>query len=147
MQNWDSYGKTFHNYYLYNNPSTNKLEWIPWDNNETFQAGKMGGALSLSLNEVGENWPLIRYILDDEIWHAEYKINVSEFSEKFFAPERMKKIYSDYQQLLTNNVIGEEGEKPKYSFLKNETDFTEAIEFLKQHVFDRKTAVQEFLNE
>jgi spore coat protein CotH len=146
MQNWDSYGKTFHNYYLYNNPSTNKLVWIPWDNNEAFQRGKMGGAPSLSLNEVGENWPLIRYILDDEAWNNEYKLNVAEFSEKYFNPERMNKTYSNYQQLLAKNVIGEEGEKPKYTFLENETDFTEAIGFLKQHVNDRNTAVQEFLS-
>jgi spore coat protein CotH len=146
MQNWDSYGKTFHNYYLYNNPSTNKLVWIPWDNNEAFQRGKMGGAPSLSLNEVGENWPLIRYILDDKDWNNEYKLNVAEFSEKYFNPERMNKTYSNYQQLLAKNVIGEKGEKPKYTFLETETDFTEAIGFLKQHVNDRNTAVQEFLD-
>jgi spore coat protein CotH len=146
MQNWDSYGKTFHNYYLYNNPSSNKLVWIPWDNNEAFQRGKMGGAPSLSLNEVGENWPLIRYILDDKDWNNEYKLNVAEFSEKYFNPERMNKTYSNYQQLLAKNVIGEKGEKPKYTFLETETDFTEAIGFLKQHVNDRNTAVQEFLD-
>lgn len=58
MQNWDTYGRMTHNYYLYNNPESGKLEWIPWDNNEALQDGKMGGALSLSLSEVGVNWPL-----------------------------------------------------------------------------------------
>jgi spore coat protein CotH len=145
MQNWDTYGNSIHNFYLYNNPSTHKLEWIPWDNNEAFQHGKMGGALSLSLNEIGENWPLIRYIIDDELWRSEYKRDVSEFSEKFFIPKRMNEIYSNYQKLLANFVIGEKGEKPNYTFLENETDFTESIDFLQQHVIDRKTAVQEFL--
>ncbi len=146
MQNWDTYGSSIHNYYLYNNPSTNKLVWIPWDNNEAFQKGKMRGAPSLSFDEIGEDWPLIRYILDDNDWQAEYKINVSEFAHHTFAPEKMNEIYSNYQHQLTNYVIGEQGEKPKYTFLENESDFTEAIDFLKQHVIERKTAVQEFLN-
>ena len=34
MQNWDTYGVMTHNYYLYHNPETEKLEWIPWDGNE-----------------------------------------------------------------------------------------------------------------
>lgn len=146
MQNWDSYGKTFHNYYLYNNPSTHKLEWIPWDNNEAFQAGKMGGALSISLDEVEDDWPLIRYIIDDEEWKAEYKSNVSAFANEVFIPEKMTKIYDNYQQLISGSVIGKQGEQQNYTFLKNESDFIEAIEFLKQHVIERKTAVQEFLD-
>jgi spore coat protein CotH len=31
-----------HNFYLYNNPETGKLTWIPWDNNESFTDGKRG---------------------------------------------------------------------------------------------------------
>ena len=147
MQNWDTYGITFHNYYLYNNPSTNKLVWIPWDNNEAFQKGKMGGAPKIWLNEVGENWPLIVNILDDEMWQAEYKWNVAEFSEKLFNPERMNKIYTNYQQMLSAYTIGEHREISKYSFLENESDFYAAINFLKQQVIDRERAVQEFLNE
>ncbi|MDA3823748.1 MAG: CotH kinase family protein, partial [Bacteroidales bacterium] len=62
MQNWDTYGNMTHNYYLYNNPDNGLLTWIPWDNNEALQSGKQKGALSLSLDEVGSTWPLIRYI-------------------------------------------------------------------------------------
>lgn len=146
MQNWDTYGKSIHNYYLYNNPANNKLVWIPWDNNEAFQPGKMGGAPSLSLNEIGENWPLIRYILEDEQWNSEYKRNVSEFAGNFFAPERMTEIYSDCQQLLENYTIGNQGEIQGYTFLRNKSDFTEAFDYLNNHVNARNTAVLEFLN-
>ncbi len=37
IQNWDTYGVMQHNYYLYNNPETGQLVWIPWDNNESFK--------------------------------------------------------------------------------------------------------------
>ncbi len=39
IQNWDTYGVMQHNYYLYNNPETGQLVWIPWDNNESFKSG------------------------------------------------------------------------------------------------------------
>ena len=41
IQNWDTYGRMTHNYYLYNNPDNNLLTWIPWDNNEALQTGNM----------------------------------------------------------------------------------------------------------
>lgn len=145
MQNWDTYGNTLHNYYLYNNPSTNKLVWIPWDNNEAFQNGKMQGALSLSFDEIGEDWPFIRYIIDDADWMNEYKLNVLEFSNHTFTSERMNEIYSNHQKLLINYVVGAQGENKNYTFLENESEFAQAIDYLKQHVVERKTAVQEFL--
>ena len=39
VQNWDTYGNMTHNYYLYNNPASGKLIWIPWDNNEAMKDG------------------------------------------------------------------------------------------------------------
>jgi spore coat protein CotH len=76
--NWDSYGVMAHNFYFFNH-TINKLTWIPWDHNEamtgspgitsTPQVG--GGArtgLSLSMNEVTNSWPLIRYIADDPVF-------------------------------------------------------------------------------
>ncbi len=147
MQNWDTYGNSTHNYYLYHNSQSGKLQWIPWDNNEALQNGKMGGALSLSLNEVNESWPLIRYVLDDKEWKNEYKKQVAIFSNDYFNPEEMNQVYNKYKELLENCVIGEQGEKPQFTFLRNDAEFPEAIELLKQHVNSRKTAVQNYLEE
>jgi spore coat protein CotH len=61
-----------HNYFLYADPETDQLTWIPWDNNHALFGMGMRGALSLSLDEVTEQWPLIRYLLDDPIYHAQY---------------------------------------------------------------------------
>ena len=79
MQNWDTYGIMHHNYYLYNNPANGKLSWIPWDNNEALYEGKRGGALSISLNEVTNNWPLIRYLLDIPEYREDYKLYLQQF--------------------------------------------------------------------
>ena len=64
IQNWDTYGKMTHNYYLYNHTTGKGLTWIPWDNNEALQSGKQGGALSLSMEEVGN--PIAFHALDQQ---------------------------------------------------------------------------------
>ncbi|MDG1753321.1 MAG: CotH kinase family protein, partial [Thalassotalea sp.] len=73
IQNWDTYGRMTHNFYLYNNPETSKLTWIPWDNNEALQDGKMGGALNLDFSNLESNsWPLIANLYADEVYRARY---------------------------------------------------------------------------
>jgi hypothetical protein len=48
IENWDTYGRLAHNYYLYGDPSDGgKLKWIPWDHNMAFAmagGGMAGGA-------------------------------------------------------------------------------------------------------
>ena len=44
VDNWDSYGRFAHNYYLYADPARGgRLVWIPWDNNFSFGAWPFGG--------------------------------------------------------------------------------------------------------
>ena len=144
MQNWDTYGKMTHNYYLYNNPELGKLEWIPWDNNEALQDGKMGGALSLSLSEVGNNWPLIRYIIDIDEYKQIYESYLLQFIDEVFIPSNMISIYSRYFNLLQEYAYAEES---GYTFLRNDSEFDQAVETLKTHVQSRNDAVIGYLNE
>lgn len=147
MQNWDTYGVMTHNYYLYHNPDTGKLEWIPWDGNEALKDGKMGGALSISLDEVSNNWPLIRYIVDDEEWLAQYKHELVDFTLNVFVPETMSTIYENYRELLYEYVAGNSGEQKDYTFLNSSADFDNSIEHLIQQVSDRILVVQEYISE
>ncbi len=147
MQNWDTYGSMTHNFYLYNNPDNGLLTWIPWDNNEALQGGRRRSDNSLSLNKTSEDWPLIRYIIDDENWNEEYKRNVAEFTATVFNSDKLFSVYQNYQNLLSDYVTGKNGEKPNYTFLQKDSDFTEAIEQLKQHLKDREKAVHDFLSE
>ncbi len=142
IQNWDTYGVMTHNYYLYNNPSNGLLTWIPWDNNEAFQEGKLGGALSLSLGEVGSNWPLIRYLMDVDEYQQIYKDYLLEFTEGIFAPEKMTTLYSQYQALLQEYAYAESS---PYTFIRSDAAFDAAIDELKNHVQTRASAVQSYL--
>lgn len=142
MQNWDTYGIMTHNYYLYNNPENGLLTWIPWDNNEALQDGKQGGALSLSLSEVGSKWPLIRYLMNDSNYQQIYDEYLLEFSEGVFAPEKMTALYSQYYDLLKEYAYAESS---PYTFIRNDAAFDAAIEELKQHVQTRASAIQSYL--
>lgn len=143
MQNWDTYGIMTHNYYLYNNPDNNMLTWIPWDNNEALQDGKQGGALSLSLNEVGSNWPLISYLMDVEEYRQVYEDYLLEFTEGVFSPDRMIALYSQYHELLKEYAYAESA---PCTFIFNDAYFDSAIETLKDHVQSRATAIQDYLD-
>jgi len=142
MQNWDTYGVMTHNYYLYNNPVHGLLTWIPWDNNEAFQEGKQGGALSLSLSEVGSNWPLIRYLMDVDEYQQVYRDYLLEFIEDVFVPNKMITLYSQYHELLQEYAYAESS---PYTFIFSDASFDSAIDVLKNHVQARAAAIQSYL--
>lgn len=143
MQNWDTYGKMTHNYYLYNNPGNGLLTWIPWDNNEALQEGKQGGAVSLSLDEVGNNWPLIRYIIDVPEYEGIYKQYVSDFTNNVFTVNELNSLYDTYYALLKDYAYAEVS---GYTFLQSNSDFDRAINELKTHVQERNSDVINYLN-
>lgn len=143
IQNWDTYGSMAHNYYLYNNPETKKLVWIPWDNNEAFRSDRMRG-MSMSHHKVDANWPLIRYILDQPQYYSFYKEDVKIFLDQVFKSDAVKSKISDYSKLVRSYV---KSEKEKYTFLNNPNDFDKAITELQQYIDVRIKAANDFLKE
>lgn len=153
VQNWDTYGAMSHNFYLYNNPETGQLVWIPWDHNMTFGAGGGGGQrgggqgdmggqnrpggmgnVTFDKAEVGENWPLIRFLLDDPVYNARYMDFLAQAGELFDADTLNARI--DQMAALLQPYIVAAGE---------EDQFTTAVEQLKSVVSARDTAVAEYL--
>ena len=143
MQNWDTYGNMNHNYYLYNDPETGLLNWIPWDNNEAFSDGKgKSGTLSLELDEVNEKWPLIRYLIDDPEYKTVYDEYLQQFVDEVFTEEKMTETYSDYYQMIKEYAYDE---RSGYSYIKSDKSFDSAVEALTSHVAERNAAVQSYL--
>lgn len=145
IQNWDSYGIIAHNYYLYNNPATGKLTWIPWDNNEALQIRAQRGTLSLSLEEVGEDWPLIRYLMDDDQYYATYNAYIQEVIENTFYPEKMIPLYQELHDLIQPYVIGSSAEIDGYTNLTSEIAFNNALNSLIKHTNNRYQAAKAYL--
>ena len=138
IQNWNTYGRMTHNFYLYNDPAKSKLVWIPWDNNESLQTGKQGGAINLNLSGVTSSWPLINYIANDATYYALYKQYVKEFSSTVFASSKMTTTYTDTYNLIYASAAKE---VTKYTFLTGGiTDLDTALAALKTHVVSRNSA-------
>ncbi|MBN1654534.1 MAG: CotH kinase family protein [Deltaproteobacteria bacterium] len=155
MQNWDSYGFMPHNYYIYGVPDDGgRLFWFPWDFNlsmmEKTVDGKDSG--SVMLDEIGEEWPLIRFLLDDAEYRATYRSELQEVVEGAFSVEKMNDRIDAYHDLIAPYVVGpEERESEPYTFLDGENDFKESLETggnaLKPHVLARHAAVQRALED
>ncbi|WP_232829206.1 CotH kinase family protein [Aureibaculum luteum] len=144
IQNWDTYGRMEHNYYLYNNPDNNLLTWIPWDNNEALQEGKQGGSLNLNFSSLSNNdWPLIEYLYADEEYKAIYDNYVQQTVNGPFSTSYIQNIYDTYATIVepyaTTEVSG-------YTFLNSSGSFQQAITTLKSHASSRATAVGKYLN-
>jgi len=143
IQNWDTYGRMTHNYYLYNDPNTNKLTWIPWDNNEALQYGKQGGSLPLDFSGLNTSeWPLIGYLYEDAVYKAQYDSYLQEIIDGAFNVSTIQSQYSTYSALIEPYATTEiEG----YTFLNSSSDFQIAVNELNSHVTERATAVNNYL--
>jgi spore coat protein CotH len=144
IQNWDTYGRMTHNYFLYNDPDTSKLTWIPWDNNEALETGKQGGSYALNFSGLSSSsWPIIGYLYQDEVYKAKYDVYVEEVINDAFNESTMQSLYTTYAALIeeyaTSEVSG-------YTFLSSSSSFSSAINTLKSHATSRKNAVSSYLN-
>lgn len=140
MQNWDTYGRMPHNYYLYNDPDSLRFVWIPWDNNEALQTGKQGGAINIDLSGVSDQWPLISYVASDPSYYTLYKQYARNFASAVFDPSKVQGTYDYYSNLIRESA---EKEEAGYTFLKNGiSGFDAALLQLKQHVSQRCSLVQ-----
>ncbi len=143
-QNWDTYGRMTHNYFLYNNPDNGKLTWIPWDNNEALQEGNMGGSPNLNFSDVSSSsWPLIGYLYADDVYKAKYDTYVRETREGAFEPLSIQAKYSEYATLVMPYATAEQS---GYSFLSYSGQFQSAISTLNNHANSRASAVDNYLN-
>lgn len=148
VQNWDTYGSMAHNYYLYNDPTTGKLTWIPWDNNMAQMSGGMGrrggGSSSLDLADVSDSWPLIRYLLDDEVYFEAYAAHMTNATQ-VYDPDRMAVRYQALHDMIAPYVVGEQGEIEGYTLLSSPGSFDTALTSLIEHVAQRHTLAEQFL--
>ena len=149
IQNWDTYGNMAQNCFVYGDTADDgRLTWIPWDNNEALKDGSDGSVrppLSLELDEVGDNWPLIRCLADDPVYWSTYVAYVRETIEGEFAVEAAQARLQAAHDLIAPYVTGADGEQPGYTFLLNSWEFDTELDHLLDHVEQRNNATIKFL--
>lgn len=137
--NWDSYGVLTHNYFIAN--TNGVLHWVPYDLNLSFQM--RGGSnnsrfsLSMDMKEVTNQWPLIRYVVDDPEYFAYYKSAVKDFIQKDFNPTTMAAYIQKHKAILQPYFSGTGVEAPPYSHLQNPKNFESAIAALEKYINER----------
>ena len=145
IQNWDTYGVMQHNYYLYNDPESGQLVWIPWDNNESMKSGgqmRDRSALQLDLGGVGNNWPLVSYLRDDPVYYQKYLSYVDEFLADVFVLEEMADTYQYYNDLVSPFVM-DEGKD--FTQISSTQAFDKSAAVLIQYTRERIEAAENFL--
>lgn len=142
IQNWDTYGTMSHNYFLYTDPESELITWIPWDNNHALSGTGMQSTLSLSLDEVNKDWPLIRFLMDDPVYRMQYENYLGDVIETVFVPEEMAETYAVYHALIADAALAETSEA---TMLRSEQAFEASVQILIQHVNARSQEVQTYL--
>lgn len=150
IEDWDQYGRMPHNYFLYADPAKNaQFTWIPWDHSFAFPAASGGGpggqSISLSMAEITDAWPLIRFLLDDPVYLEKYRGYVALAAEKEYEPVSMEARFNAAHALIKPYVVGPEGEIPGYTFLASPAAFDDGLASVITHVKERKADVDIYL--
>lgn len=141
MQNWDSYGKTSQNYYLYHSPTNDRLVFIPWDLSETFEKQSMLENQKLDQSNVSDNWPLIKLLMADEVYALHYKDHVADFNENIFVPQKVISRIDQLYGLIKSSIFEEQ---PNYTHNNNEQNIQNYINQLKNQIVQRHSEVKSF---
>jgi hypothetical protein len=101
---------------------------------------------SLSQDSVGNDWPLIRYLMDDPVYHDLYVAEVAETIDGPFEPAWMEATYRTLHDLFAPYVVGEQGEQAGYTLLDSPEAFEASLDTLIEHVNQRRAAAQEYIH-
>jgi hypothetical protein len=93
---------------------------------------------------VGDDWPLIRYLIDDPVYYPTYLSNVNETIEGAFSVEKHQQRLQDANALIAPYVVGAEGEQEGYTFTSPDA-FDAELAVLLDHVEIRREAALQFL--
>ncbi|MCP4757247.1 MAG: spore coat protein [Proteobacteria bacterium] len=158
--NWDNYGCMHHNYYIYANPlDSDRFTWIPWDLNEAMLNREQSGCPDpgsvmldeivygdSSETEIDTDWPLIQFVLADQVYRAAYKRVLEATIKGPFAIGAVHALIDKYHNLVAPYVIGPK-ETEAYPYTNTTAEgFTNSVDgmesALKPHVESRHAAVK-----
>ena len=87
----------------------------------------MKNAPTIQYDTTNDTWPLIRYLLDDPTYKADYTKYALEATNGVMAPDAFQARLSAARELITPWVVGENAEQPGYTFLSSPQAFTDAL--------------------
>ena len=136
IENWDTYGTATHNFYLYNDPETGQLTWIPWDHNEALREGRRNN-MTLAMDGIGDEWPLISFLLADDVYYGSYVGYVDETINTVFLADAMTVKYQEMAGLIEPYAAAKVGAAA----------FAQGVQELVDHTFARVAAAEGFVDQ
>ena len=158
FSNLDSYVNSGRNYYLYQNLTTAKWEWIKWDGNEAFgmYSGQGAGNLvQLAPNYVASNRPLLSRMFANTTLYAEYLDYMCEILNTHFNSSYIDAEADALKTLIQSHVTADNHKMyTTQNFIDNiEGSITvsggmgnQTIYGIKSFVEDRNAYLMNFLN-
>jgi len=141
IQNWDTYGKMTHNYYLYHDPADGLIKWIPWDNNKAFMSNGPQTPLSFGMTEVSDDWPLISFLVDVPEYMDIYDDYIAEFISTAFEPGKMSASYSNQDGLIYSSATSEVN---GYTYLNSVGEYASGVSTIQNHCSQRDGRIELF---
>jgi len=92
------------------------------------------------MGTVGDDLPLIRILMDDEVYSGVYWMEVERFVEGLFAEGRIEERLREAHELVAPYVAGADGEQPGYTMLHDPEAFDASLGELEAHVSLRRAA-------
>ena len=145
LGNWDTYGSMPHNFYIYTDEDDGLMKWLPWDNNESL-SDWYSPIRSLSLGNVGEEWPLIRLLADDPLYYECYLTYVRETLQSALDVTMLQDSVRQDWLLIQPYVVGADGEQDGYTLLRNDQEFSQGLNQLLSYISRRAQEVESFLH-
>lgn len=148
--NFDTYGVFGRNYFLYQNIPARQLTWIPWDFDFALMrrigsqhtADSLNPMTTLGHQNIGAEWALIRYLLDEPVYHERYIRHVQALSERVFIASTLEQRVRTLALLIAPYV---QQEQPLYTNLRVPNAFDDGVEGLIAHIYERQSIAQAYL--
>ena len=148
LGNGDSYGFIAHNYYLYADTASGKLSWIPWDLDLALTCPNLDPRYPAPAYTASA-WPLLRYVLDDPVFRAQYLQHAANFlASPQFDTALLTARVNQAVALVTPFVTGAQAEAlgSRYSTLDSAAQFDLGVAQLRSVIAQRSSVVPAMLN-
>jgi hypothetical protein len=136
LDNWDSYPYTGNNYYLFNNPVSNRFEWIPWD--LTWGENAQAPPFQRSGPTLAQRAPLYDRVLQVKQYRSQYAAYLDLLLRGWFNPRNIADLAGRYHRLIAPYVTQSTGDKaffgdqPMYPFPAFQDGWRRLVDFATQ---------------
>ena len=80
------------------------------------------------MDEVGEDWPLIRLLMDDPVYADRYHQELQTQLAGTFDLDHLRQLATAHHELVVPYAIGAEGEQAPYTHIRSDHAFETSVE-------------------